>query len=83
MRRIGAHMIGAGVVSITWQTVVQHVLMQHQGNVFGHADHDSAAPTPPLAAPSAAAPALPVGEGTVHVVPRASAAHMHVCCHVP
>ena len=78
MRRIGAHMIGAGVVRITWQTVVQHMLIQCQGNVFRHADHDSATATLPLAAP-----ALPIGENTAHVVPRASAAHMHVCCPVP
>ena len=83
MRRMGAHMIGAGVVSITWQTVVQHMLMQSQGNVFGHADHDLATLSTPLAVPSIAVPVLNVGESTAHAVPRASATHMHVCCPVP
>ena len=78
MRCMGTHMIGAGVVSIKWQTVVQHVLMQCQGNIFGHADHDSATPTPPPAAPSEAVPALLAGESTALVVPRASTTHMHV-----
>ena len=77
VQRVSTHMVGQGVITISWASVVRECLMARHGGVFGPLSGIAADPAVSVAPGQACAATASAVPGPAPTMPRAYPTHYH------